>query len=120
MGHISIFLFHRPFRVAGVKLVGRASLGPRPLFAIRLMQAAETQPATGFLGQSLTPELTIFNSSKSKNGISDLPIRGVLQSIADLRRYLLVEHPALLAAAAPSLVTAESSIFSILDNIQGK
>jgi hypothetical protein len=84
------------------------------------MQVTETQPATGSLEQFFTPDSTISNSSKSKNGISDLPIRGVLQSIADLRRYLLVEHPGLLAVAAPSLITAESSIFNILDNIQGQ
>ena len=82
------------------------------------MQATETQALTGSPDPEFTSNKENSSSIKSKNGISDSTIRSALQSIADLRRYLLVEHPSLLATAAPNLVIAESSIFNIWDNIQ--
>jgi hypothetical protein len=48
------------------------------------------------------------------------PVRGVLQSIADLRRYILTEHPSMLPDAAPSLLYVENEIFTIWNNIDSR
>ena len=51
-------------------------------------------------------------------GIQSQPIKEVLQPIANLRRYILVEHPHMLKDARLSLVQAEAEIFSIYGSLQ--
>lgn len=66
------------------------------------------------------PSLKMFNTSQAtENGelasgnIKNQLITDVLQSMAQLRRYILTEHPAMLPETAPCLVQAETEIFQI-------
>lgn len=77
------------------------------------MQAATSQSQKG-----LSPEIDYPNAkdllpSQAKNCIGSEPIRNALHAIAELRKYILTEHPSLLKEAGPSLVRAEVQVFDI-------
>lgn len=68
------------------------------------MSPAGTVAATSF------SDLPGINENK-QTGIER--VKAVVQSIAELRRYLLIEQPAMLKDAAPCLVAAESEILNL-------
>lgn len=65
--------------------------------------------ATAVARAELQPSDSINNASK----IGKERVRAVVQSIAELRRYFLVEQPSMLKEAAPCLVAAESEILNL-------
>lgn len=83
------------------------------------MNSATSAAAEGKSGTENTSNSTNWNQGREKTaGIQNQPIREALQSIANLRRYILVEHPYMLKDAGAQLVQAEAEIFSIYGQFQ--
>lgn len=77
------------------------------------MQAATTQTATGLSADEDYPNAKNLKPNQISNHIGLEPVRNALQGLAELRRYILEQHPALLKEAGPALVRAEVGIFDV-------
>lgn len=83
------------------------------------MTSATTAAVEEKSGAKDTRNSKDWDISKQKTlGIQNQPIREALQSIANLRRYILTEHPHMLKDAGAQLVQAEAEIFTIYGQFQ--
>lgn len=88
--------------------------GPAPTYYIGKMNSATSAAAERKSCIENTENPKNWEIIKQKTlGIQNKPIREALQSIANLRRYILTEHPHMLKDAGTQLVQAEAEIFTI-------
>lgn len=68
--------------------------------------------------QAPSGALTDYSASIQEDIVENRFIKNALNSLAELRKYILIEHPQDLAEAAPGLVLAEETIFDIRRKLQ--